>query len=881
MVGLKLGKAWTEDGVGAAELEAVEALLTKAGLLRGSGGAADAAAVQLALVTGSFGAALHRHWAGWKRYVPRERQWWRWRASEESERRREFEARMSVVVNALQVLGDGHGRGQLGYVDGLTGEPMATPFYRALWDVFTMDSNLRLSGGESAQPFIRKDTPSEIHAFQDRFLLAYWQGLATGPGRRVAAFLDDLKDVYRPRLVRRMMLEHMAGWGTHHVFGNVPRGDEEDYYGLPFMPLDGSYVEPAGEAAFDGERGPILELLRRCLGEATPRIVVVTAPFGMGKSLTARILVRDLAARYLRNPAGDESYPVLVKCARDFEQEVPLLSKMVRKANLRMARGLGIHDYKLSDSVFDPPNDNERVVFILDGLDEVVLSAHKLEQLFKHLDELQTRRQRIVVFTRPVALTSQPSPELCQLIKLRPFDSDRIADWLQRWNALVRPAEDSELAAVTVSPEMIAGRGLMELAKTPILLLMIATTWREDDPARPTPGARALLYERFFQQIAVGKCKYDIEMHKMVSKASKALRDKPVEWGLLDMAADTPDAMLWLMGRLAWERNCLARTKGVEDLDMDDVTALIKGKLDIPTHDLMQSICMALLTVMQADLSARADRFLFGHKSFQEFLEARFWSEQLKRILRARPCEHKDLASELFRGRLMTGDRAAFSLLVEIIQLSKERDTLGWAETDRDRLMRWCEDQFDDARIDSDSGSVHDDIRLPLREVLLGLRCTLGGEFKVDVEQLRSLISGFWVTGERAWLEMPKADLYEAKLKGAQLKGANLESANLESADLEGSDLEGAKLKGAKLKGVNLARANLARAKLQDAYLEGANLQDAYLVRANLKDAFLEGANFKDAKLVRANLRGATHKGASFKGANLHGTILKPSSQKP
>ena len=113
------------------------------------------------------------------------------------------------------------------------------------------------------------------------------------------------------------------------------------------------------------------------------------------------------------------------------------------------------------------------------------------------------------------------------------------------------------------------------------------------------------------------------------------------------------------------------------------------------------------------------------------------------------------------------------------------------------------------------------------------------------------------------WMEMravqmlPIADLYSANLYRSDFRFVGLAMANLEGANLVGAnlqegmmwevDLRQANLQEANLQGANLEEANLRRANLQEANLQGANLQEANLQGANLQEANLQGANLQEA----------------------------------
>ncbi len=113
------------------------------------------------------------------------------------------------------------------------------------------------------------------------------------------------------------------------------------------------------------------------------------------------------------------------------------------------------------------------------------------------------------------------------------------------------------------------------------------------------------------------------------------------------------------------------------------------------------------------------------------------------------------------------------------------------------------------------------------------------------------------------------ADLYGAELDRANLTGLQAALVNLVFAHLEGADLTGAYLTEA-----NMARAKLMEANLMVADLTEANLTEANLTEANLTEANLTRANMTEANLTRAILKGAILKGAILAGADLTRAIL-------
>jgi uncharacterized protein YjbI with pentapeptide repeats len=101
------------------------------------------------------------------------------------------------------------------------------------------------------------------------------------------------------------------------------------------------------------------------------------------------------------------------------------------------------------------------------------------------------------------------------------------------------------------------------------------------------------------------------------------------------------------------------------------------------------------------------------------------------------------------------------------------------------------------------------------------------------------------------------ADLYQAHLQGANLEDLGMQSGNLWRANLMGASLRKAKLNKGDLRETLLAGAHLTGADLMEADLTNADLTNADLTGANLTGANLTGANLTGANLTRADLRRA------------------------
>ncbi len=300
-----------------------------------------------------------------------------------------------------------------------------------------------------------------------------------------------------------------------------------------------------------------------------------------------------------------------------------------------------------------------------------------------------------------------------------------MAEWLENWNRL------SGKPPITM--EQLEARGLLEIVTTPILLFMAALTWNAEHQAG-VPLVKADIYEQFFRQIAAGKCKQDQDQHQPVIEASRRLLESLVQLREIPPQAPGDDeptsralAMLWLMARIAWEgQRCLQQGR---DLSVHDVTTILRGELGIQNDPKTEELVrIGVLLVLQADHHGGNDRILFGHKSFREFLVARYWASQLRRIVAAPPKQRANVEKKLLGARLL-GD-GTFDFLVQIL------DGAEW-DRERGKLVDWASDCFNDEAPRfgdpdakawrTDRQPIFREAALAIRELCEGLGGTVGG----------------------------------------------------------------------------------------------------------------------------------------------------------
>lgn len=880
-LGIKGWQALDDRDFDKDDVEALRALLDTGASFSAMHKSADpsAGALHLALVTRAFGRAVGRHQMlhgtvtlteGLRRRVNRA----------EREREREIALRIKFAVLHLHELGNDP-VAEVERISALIGDPIGTPYYRALWEAFS-DPRLVIEDAGETPPLVMSETARR--EFERYFLVAYLESLA-GVGPLIDRYLVGLAR-YRVVLVRDLLLRELATWRGRHVFGNVPRERWDDEEAIQFLPLERLYVEPTGTLERDDRRETseqLLAAIERLAASRDPRIVVVMADFGTGKSLSARMLACRLAERYLTSSARsfDTPLPIYVRCALDFPSDTVDPETTVRRAWKRQADSIGVSVDEQDDS-FAWPSPGQRVVCMLDGLDEVTLGERPLQALLEKLRGKTTRNHRFVIFSRPGALRAeQKFSANIAIVRIQPFSEDQIEEWLKRWNALHSDHQPIGL-------QDLAHRGLEVIAQTPILLFMIAFTW-DKKTTRTYAQSTAAIYEDFLYQVAYGKARVDPERHGPVADASNSLLTALNDAHVLPPGALPADAMLWLMGRVAWEAHMLEQRPTPQALTRRDLENLLcDGEAPIP-REASDAICIGVILALQADLRGANHTILFGHKSFREFLVGRHWATSLRRLTGSSYSGDPGVTMLLMGGRLLDHQHNAFDYLMQLINADKDIDSvspLGWFEAERKQLVRWAQTTFSDERQEFGERArpskrvnavLRYDRRAELREAALAIGSMTRGSTGMEANDplaLRSMLAWFWLMGETAIVIAPHGKLAKVNLIGAALPQADLHSANLECANLRGTDLSRGNLVSAKLVEADLSRADLSRANLKGADLCRANLSWAILSGANLIEADLSGAALVGTNLIEANLIEADLIGANLSAANLSAANL-------
>jgi uncharacterized protein YjbI with pentapeptide repeats len=511
----------------------------------------------------------------------------------------------------------------------------------------------------------------------------------------------------------------------------------------------------------------------------------------------------------------------------------------------------------------------------------VALSDQHLHSLFQKMADKSTRNHRFVVFSRPGILP--PTANFAGnvvVVVVQPFSSDQIGEWLARWNSL-HPNEPP------ITREALAQRQVTEIARTPILLFMVAFTWAQAT-SNPWPPTLAEIYEHFLYQIASGKAGADSDRHRPIAKASQKLLGTLRSAGVLDTYAQPQDAMLWLMGRVAWEAHILEQRRSLEAPTREHLGDLLRGNEEALTREylgrllrrneevalpenIVEEILDGLVLTLQIDLQNANHTILFGHKSFREFLVGRHWAMALRRIVRDRDDSARKVTAWLLGGRLLGHDDESFEYLMQLINASagaqrRPASPLGWSDDQRTMLLDWAQGIFSDQHLEfgQNAATLINDRRAELREAALAIGSTTKGSSGMRANEplmLRSMLAWFWLNGGTAIVVAPGAEFAKASLSGTILRGANLSGANLNAANLSRATLVEAKLSRADARGANVDGADFSLASLIEADLRGVHAHEA-----DFSGADLSGINLCEADLTGSNLCMAHLNGPTFAG---------------
>lgn len=930
LAGLKASKSGDLD---VSDLSAIKELLATIPAIAaiGSESRSNHLAHHMSMIHCAFGEAWRRHWGvepssgkdplSWNKRVP----------FFKSSAQKEMEARVKFAVTKVVELGTFSSVEHLQSIQNLVSDPRKTIYYQALWDAFTNEKLVEDENVLLLCPQDETDFPQQ--EFERHFLLAYAEALAMPRGEEVRRYLQSLKE-YEQDIVQDFLLRDLLSWRAHQAFGNTSEIADD----LPDMPLERIYVQPN---VLHSNEELLQAIYDKCSNSDS--LIIVRAQFGFGKSLSARTLAWELAEEYLdsRNsvPQINRLMPVFVDCGKFLTSghvaSGDCLDKIVRAAHKNRLSMLG---YKIkSTSTHLAINDDQRTLFILDGLDEAALTQSERDTLLKHLvDDVVGDGHSVVIFSRPAGLPRDIRFHDVLILDIAPFDDEQIEHWLNLWGEV---SDAGKGVSLTLDKIRQKGRDILELSRTPILLFMISFSW-QDFLSKEEERNVVRLYRHFFQTIA--RSKYERskkENHPAVAKASERIQEALQNKYNLDTPRPE-DAMLWMLSRLAWEEDIVTYL-GKGDLSSRQLDNILRDELGIDNDEDEELASNGVLLALNTESSGRHYKIRFRHKSFREYLVAHFWATTILHVSSSNCRQGDYFESILMSGRLLQYESNAFGFLSSMLN-----DKHAVTDKQRSQVGDWCLRQFRNESIENsrDARVFRTSLRPNLREVGLAISSDLGEQSKrleldEDKLKLRSLIAWGWLNhpifisalnADLSGIDLSYANLKLSVFEGSSLAGANLVRANLFSAvlrgcqlcslhlhrllesdfsatletllgsrfelelgmhdatDLSWSDLRHADMVNANMVGVKLCFADLVSANLKGADMKGANLKgarfgrpsilgfidDACLENADLRGVFAEGVDFCNVDLTEADLSGAYLFGANMNHARLNNAKL-------
>ena len=371
---------------------------------------------------------------------------------------------------------------------------------------------------------------------------------------------------------------------------------------------------------FDGER----------LHQTPKRILVHGRP-GIGKTVFTQKATFDWSQQRFKGKLGRFDLVLLIKL-RDvcYLQDV---SAILSAANLLASDGLvstdNLYDYVLRHQ--------EKVLLILDGYDEYVHSAASQSPVLEIWEKKQLRDCYVIITSRDMKGEGLKNSSDAQF-EIDGFDRRRQEEFARRF---LKDDQD-----VKEFFEYLKQQDLEDIAKIPIVLLMLSLVWKEKD-REGLPSSRVMVYFQFLQT-----------MFNHMSEKQK----KPAE------KVDDHKQELCKVGELAF------------DALLQDLLYFPLSKL--PDHVLTEKLIEAgLFQLLNVSALNPCKDVHFIHKSMQEFLASLFLKEELlsqesknNSLFKVDSIEKIFKLNEVFKFAAEMSEKAAREILIHLLGMAAKED---------------------------------------------------------------------------------------------------------------------------------------------------------------------------------------------------------------
>jgi uncharacterized protein YjbI with pentapeptide repeats len=594
------------------------------------------------------------------------------------------------------------------------------------------------------------------------------------------------------------------------------------------------------------------ELMRNGAPGEQRKPALVIGEYGQGKTIACGALAYNLASSFLKNPATGR-LPILVSL-----REHPDL-RLLDQVALGSIRRL--HNVDLDPNVYSRARVSGRLVFILDGLDEL-LSRADSGTVREHLDTL---RSDAAFLTNQLVVTSRPNVfEIIDVTYLKDaFDwvTIQLPTLKQVYGYLSsRGLLDFVGVIQRADAELLQG-----LIRRPLFLDMIAAS------------AASLASIQSAQDITESKI-YDQYFN------SWYLRELP------KMGATIKNLTIDQVDRILSSAAHQMTSKNTGFITEDEFVAIVQQEAQSnPRQDLdtlERQATNRLLLVPEFSAGGKR-RFTFRHDSLRSYFSARYLYQAFLRDPTAFTATATfDSVSLLFFLAIVKTEQAAHSTLSALYQAdlqnrSYRRDLLGvvllyWAIASKTLDVAYLRDFCANAEE-------------PIRSLLLGNlgNLDLSG---LDLSGL-NLANGVFRNGKLNGAILRTTDLRNAVMDGAKLIRVTLDQTSVAGtsfklADLteaivsdvieSGADFERACFKKAVMTRCTFSQSRFTRTDLTEATIKSCTFQDSALVSGTLDNCVLERCRWKTCDVNGASFRGASLSSCEFADTNIGEAVGLP-----
>ena len=363
----------------------------------------------------------------------------------------------------------------------------------------------------------------------------------------------------------------------------------------------------------------------------TPKRILVHGRPGIGKTVFTQKATFDWSQHRFEGKIGRFDLALLVKL-RDVcnLNDVPAI---LNDANLLASDGP-----VSTDNLYDyVRRHQENVLLILDGYDEYVHSAERQSPVLQIWEKKQLRDCCVIITSRDMKGEGLKSSSDAQF-EIEGFDRERQEEFARRF---LKNDQDVEEFF-----EYLEQQDLKDVAKIPILLLMLSLVWKEKD-REGLPSSRVMVYFKFLQT-----------MFNHMSEKQK----KPAE------KVDDHKQELCKVGELAFD-------------------ALLQNLLYFPlsklpdyvlTEELIEAGLFQLLNMSTLN-PCKAVHFV--HKSMQEFLASLFLKEELlsqesknNSLFKVDSIEKIFKLNEVLKFAAEMSEEAAREILIHLLEMAPKED---------------------------------------------------------------------------------------------------------------------------------------------------------------------------------------------------------------